>query len=55
MLRKGVYPFEYMNDWKKFNEILLPGKEDFYNQPNMEDITDADSTLGKEFEIKILK
>ena len=20
LLRKGVYPFEYMDDWEKFNE-----------------------------------
>ena len=30
-----------MNDWEKFNETLLPEKDDFYNHLNMEDITDA--------------
>ena len=34
-LRKGFYPYEYMDDWEKFNEISLPGKEDFYSQLNM--------------------
>ena len=24
LLRKGVYPDEYMDDWKKFNETTLP-------------------------------
>ena len=24
LLWKGVYPYEYMDDWKKFNETLLP-------------------------------
>ena len=24
LLRKGVYPYEYIDDWEKFNETLLP-------------------------------
>ena len=40
--QKGVYPYEYMKDWQKFNETSLPEKEDFYSHLNMEDITDAD-------------
>ena len=31
-----------MDDWKKFNETTLPEKEEFYNNLNMEDITNAD-------------
>ena len=27
-----------MNDWEKANETLLPKKEDFYSNLNMEDI-----------------
>ena len=27
LLRKGVYPHEYMNSWEKFDETLLPDKE----------------------------
>ena len=42
LLRKGVYPYEYMDDWEKFNETLLPEKEDFYSHLNMEDINDED-------------
>ena len=26
-LRKGVYPYEYMDDCEKFNETTLPEKE----------------------------
>ena len=56
MLRKDVYPNEYIDDWKKFNKASLPGKEDFYSHLNMEDITDADYALTKrvckDFEIK---
>ena len=42
LLRKGVYPFEYMDTWERFNEISLPSKEDFYSNLNMEDISDID-------------
>ena len=28
-MQKGVYPYEYMDDWKKLNEASLPEKEDF--------------------------
>ena len=28
MLRKDIYLFEYMNDWKKLNETSLSKKED---------------------------
>ena len=45
-----------MDDWEKFNENLLPEKEDFYSHLNMDDITDADCThakiVCKDFEIK---
>ena len=54
MLWKGVYPYEYMDDWEKFNETSLPEKEDFYSHLNMEDITDTDTHTEKEF-VKILK
>ena len=42
LLRKGVYPYEYMDSWKRFDETSLPDKEDFYSNLNMEDITDVD-------------
>ena len=57
LLRKGVYPYEYMHEWEKFNERTLPEKEEFYSNLNM-DITDADYMHGKrickDFEIKHL-
>ena len=34
MLRKGVYPYEYMDDWEKFNETSLPKKDDFHSPLN---------------------
>ena len=42
LLRKGVYPYEYMDDWEKLNETSLSEKEDIYSHLNMEDITDAE-------------
>ena len=41
-LKKGIYPYEYMDSWKRFDETSLPKKETFYNNLNMESITDAD-------------
>ena len=46
MLRKGVYPYEYMDSWEKFYEKSLPSKEDFYSNLNMEDIDDIDYRHG---------
>ena len=55
-MQKGFYTYEYMDDWEKFNETLLPEKEDFYSHLNMEDIN-ADyahaKRVSKDFEIKI--
>ena len=41
LLQKAVYPYEYMDDWEKFNEKSLPEKEDFYSHLNMDDIAGA--------------
>ena len=55
LLRKGVYPYEYMDDWEKINETLLPEKEDFYSNLNIEDSRDVDyahaKRVSKDFEI----
>ena len=40
LLRKGVYPYEYMDSWKRFKEESLPDKEYFYSKLNNEHITD---------------
>ena len=46
LLRKGVYPYEYMDSWERFNETSLPSKEDFYSNLNMENIHDIDYRHG---------
>ena len=45
--RKAVYPYEYLDDWRRLFETLLPEKEDFYSHVIMEGITDADYSYGK--------
>ena len=42
LLRKGVYPYEYMDSWEKFKEKSLPDKESFHSKLNKEDITNED-------------
>ena len=42
LLRKGVYPYEYMDGWEKCNEISIPSKESFYSNLAMENISETD-------------
>ena len=42
LLRKDVYPYEYMDEWNKFNEKVLPSKESFYSNLTLENITETD-------------
>ena len=42
LLRKGIYPYEYLNSWKRFNETELLSKDKFYSTLNLEDISDDD-------------
>ena len=42
LLRKDVYPYEYMDSWERFYETALPNKKPFYSELNLEDITDKD-------------
>ena len=58
LLRKGVYPCEYMDNWERFDETSLPDKESFYSSLNMENIDDIDYRHGnnvfKKFKLKNL-
>ena len=51
LLRKGIYPYEYIDSWERLDETSLPDKEAFYSGLNMEDITDVDYIHAK----KVLK
>ena len=47
LLRKGVYPYKYMDSWERFDATSLPDKEAFYSSLNKEDITDVDHRRSK--------
>ena len=57
-LRKCFDPYDYMDAWEKFNKTILPEKEEFYSNLNMEDVTEPDyihaKIVYKNFEIKNL-
>ena len=40
--QKGVYCYEYTDNWDKFKETKLPNKEKFYSSLNNTNITDED-------------
>ena len=42
IMRKGVYPYEYMDFWARFEETQLPPKEAFYSKLSDENINEAD-------------
>ena len=58
LLRKGVYQYEYMSSWDKFEETKLPPKEAFHSNLNMSDIRKYDyehaQKVWKEFKLKNL-
>ena len=42
LTRKGVYPYEYVNSWDRFNETQLPPIDAFYSNLNMSSISEED-------------
>ena len=42
LLRKGIYPYEYMDDWIRLDEEQLPDESYFYSGLNMQEISDID-------------
>ena len=47
LLRKGVHPYEYIDNWNRLNEIEPPSKEKFYSNLRMKSINDRDYEHGK--------
>ena len=58
-LRKGVYPYDYMDSPERLLETQLPPKSAFYSKLNNKDITDEDynhaQKIWKEFEMTTMK
>ena len=42
LTRKGIYPYEYMPSWDKFEEVQLSPTEAFYSNLNMSNISNDD-------------
>ena len=58
LIKKGIYPYEYMTDWDKFKEMKLPLREAFYSKLNMSGVGNEDyehaNGIWKEFGLKDL-
>ena len=56
LIRKGIYPYEYMDNWDKFNDSKLSSKDKFYSNLNMAGVGDKEyehaCKVWKEFGIK---
>ena len=58
LTRKGIYPYEYISGWDKFEEFRLLPTESFYSNLNMSNISEDDyqhvQIVWKEFRIRNL-
>ena len=56
LTRKGIYPYEYMTSWDKFEETELPPIEAFYGSLNVSGVSEDDyqhaQRVWKEFGIR---
>ena len=56
LIRKGVYPYDYMDNFERFNETELPPVNEFYSRLNdsNEDVKDYEHAqkVWKQFDIK---
>ena len=56
LLRKGLYPYEYIDSGERFDENTIPPKEAFHSELILENITDKDyehvKKVWEAFEIK---
>ena len=56
LIRKGIYRYEYMDSWDKFEETSLPSIKHFYSNLNMSGVSDTDyehaCSIWREFGIR---
>ena len=48
LLKKGIYPYEYMDSFERFHEAQLPEKETFHSSLSGKGITDEDYAHAKQ-------
>ena len=55
LIRKGIYPYEYMDSWDRFEETTLPPASSFCSKLNMSGVSDQDyehaCKVWRDFEI----
>ena len=49
LTRKGIYPYEYVSSWDKFEESQLHPIEAFYSSLNMTNVSEGDYEHAQEF------
>ena len=58
LIKKGIYPYEYMSEWDRFEETKLPPKEAFYSKLDVVGVRSENyehaCKVWKEFKIKNL-
>ena len=56
LIQKGIYPYEYMDSWAKFEETSLPSIDHFYSNLNMSGVSDTNyehaCSIWREFGIR---
>ena len=52
MTRKGVYPYEYMDSFDKFNDSSLPPYEAFYSKLSGENINKTEYDYALKYGVK---
>ena len=56
LIRKGIYPYEYMSSWDRFNETRSPSKDKFYSNLYMSGVGDKEyehaRNVWNEFKIR---